>query len=34
MGVEHVAVYLGDHPLEKLLAKMREFVRDVVPLVG
>jgi hypothetical protein len=34
MGVEHVAVYLGDHPLEKLLAKMREFVRDVVPSVG
>jgi len=34
MGVEHVAVYLGDHPLEKLLAKMREFVRNVAPLVG
>jgi len=34
MGVEHVAVYFGDHPLEKLLAKMREFVRDVVPSVG
>jgi hypothetical protein len=29
-----VAVYLGDHPLEKLLSKMREFVRDVVPSVG
>ncbi len=34
MGVEHVAIYFGDRPLETLLAKMREFVRDVVPSVG
>jgi probable F420-dependent oxidoreductase len=34
MGVEHVAIYFGDHPLEKLLAKMREFIRDVIPSVG
>ncbi len=34
MGVEHVAIYFGDYPLETLLSKMREFIRDVAPSVG
>ncbi|MDJ0274231.1 MAG: TIGR03619 family F420-dependent LLM class oxidoreductase [Aigarchaeota archaeon] len=34
LGVEHVAIYLGDLPVDALLSKMREFVKDVVPSVG